>query len=107
MTHTIKFYREDNRWYADLPEFIEQGGSKEACEMVAGADTWLEELGGEKGWIVLTVSDKRKCYFDRYLALQEVDENGATYKTDTGHELWLCPVTLFVFNQYPQMIYYS
>ena len=39
MKKTIRFYNEDNKWYADLPDYINAGGTKEECEMVLGADT--------------------------------------------------------------------
>ncbi len=33
---------------------------------------------------------------------------GKWYTTTSGHQLWLCPVTLYVFEGvYPQKIYYS
>lgn len=42
-----RFVREDNSWYIDLPEYIEQGGSKGDLEMVSGADTMLDIIAGK------------------------------------------------------------
>lgn len=37
----ISFYNRDGRWFADLPEYIAQGGTEDECEMVMDADSWL------------------------------------------------------------------
>lgn len=40
----------------------------------------------------------------------EEDENGATYlckSKNYNDRVWICPVTLLVFNEYPQNIYLS
>jgi len=40
-------------------------------------------------------------------------EDGATYiahsykEEDINQVMWLCPVTLFVFGEYPEIIYYK
>lgn len=44
-THT--FYKDEyGGWYMDLPEYLEQGGSKGDLAMVAGADTMLDSIAG-------------------------------------------------------------
>ena len=41
----LDFYKtEDDRWFIDLPEYIEQGGDHEDLEMVRGADQLLDIL---------------------------------------------------------------
>lgn len=37
-----KFLREGSAWYIDLPQYLEQGGTKGDLAMVAGADTMLD-----------------------------------------------------------------
>ena len=106
----ISFYNRNGRWFADLPEYIAQGGTEDDCEMVAGADSWLEYLskGSDRVTLSLSTSPLRNK-----LTLYESDEFGATYIAHDyneeifNHRLWLCPVTLFVFGEYPQTIYYE
>lgn len=42
----VTFIKIDGSWYADLPEYIEQGGTLGECLMVAGAPQLIESLGG-------------------------------------------------------------
>ncbi len=107
----IRFYRDENkRWYADLPEYIAQGGTVEECEMVSGADDWLDFLSNRGDNITLELSDK-DCLSEK-IVMYESDEFGATYvaytykEEDINQILWLCPVTVFVFGKYPENIYY-
>ena len=42
---TLSFNKEDGIWYANIPEFLEQGlGNKADLMMVDGADTFLDFL---------------------------------------------------------------
>ena len=114
----IKFYKEANNcWYADLPDYIESGGTKEDCQMVAGADTWLDILAQEQNEIILTL-DVNEFDGAEKLTLEKTDEGfpelGAYYRIhsfqgiDYSHLiLWVCPVTLFVFGQYLKEIFYK
>ena len=107
----IRFYKKETRWYAHLPEYIEQGGEEADCEMVAGADDWLDYLSKNGDEITLELSDKTQL--GEKIVLYEQDEFGATYIAHTYKEedinqiMWLCPVTVFVFGDYPNNIYYS
>jgi hypothetical protein len=109
---TIRFYKEGDLWYADLPEYIAAGGTKEDCLMVEGADTWLNFLAdGDE--VTLKVSAMERL---KEMLIRECDlgMEGAWYYADKYkgiviyHDIWLCPVTLFVFDGvYPQKIYYE
>jgi hypothetical protein len=118
----IRFYKDpDGRWYADLPEYVENIGKKEDCEMVAGADRWLDILSpsGEITLDVSTESGEHKLTlahlgYDAQGEVEATEFGGATYRpgiiNDEDHSwrtLWLCPVTLFVFGNYPPAIYYT
>lgn len=106
----IRFYKKETRWYAYLPEYLEQGGTEEECEMVSGADEWLDYLSKNEDGIVIELADAN--ILSEKLTLYESDEFGATYIAHTYKEedinkiLWLCPVTVFVFGHYPKEIYY-
>lgn len=124
---TKRFYKdEDGGWYIDLPEYIEAGiGTKANLEMVAGADKWLDKLSNNTSEVTVTFSGAefegyedvmRKSYDDIPLDWYSDDDGnahedlskGMFYTTTTGHQLWLCPVTLYVFGgNYPSKIYYS
>ena len=118
----IRFIKEVGLWYADLPEFLEQGlGTKNNLLMVDGADTFLDLLsrGGDR--ITLDIS---LVEFEGYYAKlekfvmgknqelldsvgHEPVEYGAYYEVSEldgknfSHRLWLCPVTEYVFGDYP------
>lgn len=111
MTRSIRFYNRDGKWYADLPDYIENGGEEADCEMIAGADTWLDFLAKDWDSIILKISDKE--VLSKTLSRIDEDEFGATYLTrnpkdpSKPHQLWLCNVTLFIFNEFPNIIYYE
>ena len=119
---TLGFTKENKIWYADLPEFIEQGlGTKDNLMMVAGADTLLDTLSGNTNKVSVIMS---KVKFDGFtdtlvktrdgLDKKYLDaighapvDYGAYYKAlERNHDLWLCPVTEYVFDGgYPDNIY--
>lgn len=111
MTKTIRFYNRDGFWFADVPEWILQGGSEEDLAMVAGADIWLDFLSNGKDGIHIEISDDE--IFDDKLVLLEKDEFGATYNASSYEEmitnqvLWLCNVTIYIFGKFPETIYYK
>jgi len=110
MQKKIRFYKRENKWYADIPEYIEAGGSEEECEMIMGADLWLDFLSKDKDNILLDISDKKYEDSLRKISLLEKydpDIEGGFYITDTDHELWLCNVTKFLFGEMPKEIYYK
>lgn len=114
-----RFYKDpDNRWYIDLPEYIDAGlGDKANLEMVAGADLLLDKLANDKNDVLVRFND---TFFDGYEIelsqssqhgyddiLEPEDDPGGWYTIkDTNTHLWLCPVTLYVFNgAYPKSIF--
>jgi hypothetical protein len=107
----LRFYNKDNRWYADIPDYIESGGTEEECEMVFGADTWLDFISKGKDNVFVKLSID--VVLSEKLSLIEKDEYGATYMAKKykdeviEHKLWICPVTLFLFGEYPNIIYYE
>lgn len=106
----VRFYNRDGSWYADLPEYIESGGTEADCLMVSGADTWLDFLSNYGDNIVLELSAEEPLTHS--ITKIHEDDFGATYmayeynEKPINHQMWLCPVTLFVFGNYPQTIYY-
>jgi hypothetical protein len=111
MITKIRFYKRDINWYADLPQYIDAGGTEEDCQMICGSDDWLDILSDYKDNVILSISDNE--VLSEKLILSNKDEYGATYIANEfkenviNHILWLCPVTLFVFGKYPDVIYYS
>ena len=100
-----KFYRENNRWYIDLPNWK---GTKSDLLMVAGADKLLERLSNGQPSVSLEVDTEP---FDGSMVMTRLMKTpfigGATYKTNNGRLLWLCKVTEFVFGSMPKHIYYK
>lgn len=127
-TQILSFVKENGIWYADLPEFLEQGlGTKSNLMMVDGADTFLDLLSNQSPKITLQISTEpfpgwqakmektRKGLNAQLLALigHAPVGYGAYYNVTVlhgktfDHQLWLCPVTEYVFGQYPNKIYAS
>lgn len=107
---TLRFYRRDTRWFADIPDYIAQGGTEDDCEMVSGADEWLDFISKGKDNIVLQIDTKPLANrLDKY----HDDDYGATYMAheyndrDYNQQMWLCNVTKFLFGDFPQVIYYQ
>jgi hypothetical protein len=119
----IRFIKEVGLWYADLPEFLEQGlGTKNNLLMVDGADTFLDllSLNGEE--VTLDINEIEFAGYQAKLGriswgknqelLDDVGhepvEYGAYYEVNElnekafSHRLWLCPVTEYVFGRYPK-----
>ena len=69
MTH--RFYKEDGTWYIDLPAYLEAGlGTKANLMMVAGADTFLEQLSNNGTEV--TVHIEAAPYADQTYALKKI-----------------------------------
>jgi hypothetical protein len=114
-------------WYIDLPQFLEQGlGTKSNLLMVGGADTLLDKLSNNTDEVTLQISELPFVGWTTWLRklkngkddtyLKEVGHapvnDGAYYNAvvidnvKTNHEVWLCPVTEYVFDgAYPEDIY--
>jgi len=111
----VRFYKEDNRWYADVPQH-----TKAENLMVAGADKFLDEICFGNDKVQLTVSDliSPKPAF----LLHRINHNGygATYEILESHpespalgsdvhglknrKLWLCNVVHTVLGEHPRYI---
>ena len=110
---THRFYRENGGWYIDLPQYIAQGGSKGALAMVAGADTMLDVVAGERKDVTLRMDVKPFEGADEITLAQVCDPSvgGGNYfmKSFEGLEvdrpMWLCGVTEFVFGYLPEKIF--
>lgn len=111
---TFRFYKEiGERWYVDLPEWE---GDKEDLQMVAGADLFLEILSQGEGEVdvILTATDFPGANRLLLKKMGEIESwelgEGAWYKLEDYFDLdltmWLCPVTEFVFGEYPTTIYF-
>ncbi len=127
-TQVLAFVKEAGIWYADLPEFLEAGlGTRANLMMVDGADTFLDQLAQGKARITLQISTQpfpgwqagmRKIRKGLNQPLLQIlghapVEYGAYYSVTElngqphDHQLWLCPVTEYVFGNYPDQIYAS
>ena len=114
---TFKFYKEPtNRWYVELPEWT---GSKAELEMIAGADTFLDIIAQGDHEVYLTLSttpfEGAEVLTLKNLGKLESWElgEGAWYHLDKyksipfNLRMWLCDVTKFIFNEFPNKIYFS
>ncbi|MFT3826351.1 MAG: hypothetical protein QM731_20680 [Chitinophagaceae bacterium] len=110
---THSFIKEGADWYIDLPEYIEQGGSKGDLAMVEGADTMLDIMAGGNTSVTLQLSEEAFDGADLLLRTELCEPyiGGAYYLLDTwegkniNHNMWLCAVTEFVFGSLPEKIF--
>jgi hypothetical protein len=113
MKKKVKFYKEEGDWFIDLPEYINEGyGTQADLQMVAGADTLLEDLSYGDGYIELIIADEYILTDKIGGKMGKVQEreggDGADYVTTEGHKVWLCPVTSWLFGgHYPEVIHFS
>ena len=127
VTKTLSFNKENGIWFADLPAFLDAGlGTKSNLMMVDGADTFLDFVSNNQNRATLKISTTAFEGSDAVLHKigfglnQSLLDNighakvdyGAYYKVEKykeiaiNHQLWLCPVTEYVFEgTYPQTIY--
>jgi hypothetical protein len=124
-TQVLSFIKDEGIWYADLPEFLEAGlGSRANLMMVDGADTFLDLLAKGSTRITLQISSQPFQGWQTKMHKIKIGLNssllqlighapvdyGAYYKVTQmngeayNHQLWLCPVTEYVFGNYPQEI---
>ena len=124
---TLSFKKENGIWYANIPEFLEQGlGNKDNLMMVDGADTFLDFLSNVGYHISLKICTDPFEGQEAVLLKESIGLNaalldlvghapvsyGAYYNVAAfrgkphQHRLWLCPVTEYVFGgSYPARIY--
>jgi hypothetical protein len=119
-THT--FYKENGIWYIDLPEFLESGlGTKSNLMMVGGSDIFLDRLSGHTSQVkvkfsklpfpgsITQLNRTRLGHDESYLdSVGHAKVDGGAYymSLDFNLEIWLCPVTKYVFQEdYPERIY--
>jgi len=107
---TYKFIKENNKWYIDLPNWI---GSKSSLQMVAGADKLLDLIAKGDDSVLLLVSLKNYDGANHIKKLKNCLFNGANYYCEyydnikINHKFWLCNVTKYLFNQFPNNIYFN
>ena len=111
LTHT--FIKEPSGWYIDLPDYIEQGGSKADLAMVAGADDMLD-LMAEGSTRVTVQIDTVPFEGGEVVELVEVCDaamGGGYYvmpvyqQKPINRRMWLCDVTDYVFGNLPEKIF--
>jgi hypothetical protein len=111
--NTYQFNKEATGWYIDLPEYIAQGGSKDALQMVEGADVMLDIIGEGKNNVTLAISLQPFPGSTRLLLTEKCDPyiGGGYYLmeewkgTKIGMKMWLCDVTEWLFGHLPAFIY--
>lgn len=110
---THRFVKEDNKWFIDLPAYLEAGGQKGDLQMVEGADTMLDVIAGDDAETTITMHDAPFAGADEIVLLETCDPSigGGIYllkvfeNKPVEQPMWLCAVTEFVFGGLPPRIY--
>lgn len=118
METKIKFFKQNNKWYADVPNH-----TLEENEMVMGSDIVLDYLSNDKDEVLLTVTDQDPGWNAPLIFYRkEHDDEGATYNLsgillmtlldeigtdfiECKPEVWICNVTHDIFGEHPERIY--
>ncbi|MCQ2739810.1 MAG: hypothetical protein MJ237_06240 [bacterium] len=109
MIYTLNFFKQDNKWYADVP-----GHTLEDNEMVFGSDTLLDGLSCNGDKLSIKFSDEPIETYVIHAHMIEHDDDGATYliMTNDGmdvsmlqQQFWICNVTHDVCGEHPNDIY--
>ena len=120
MEKTLRFFKQDNKWYADIPYH-----TLEENEMVMGADIALEYLAEERTELFITLTDEYPGWsVPLELKRKNHDDEGAYYIVSgllfmnfieklqnmslwegLEPEVWICNVTHDVFGEHPEHIY--
>jgi len=117
MKGSFRFYQEypSGRWYVDLPEWT---GDKAELEMVMGADSFLTIMAEGDSEVLMILSDEEIEGADSLILkgpgiFEDIEiGSGAWYVlpkymgVDFNHSMWLCDVTLFVFQDFPETIWF-
>ena len=111
MSLSLVFEREGNDWYVILPEYP---GPKADLQMVCGADTMLDLLAQEENKICIEFS-REPIWANNTgtLELHSMTVDGGAYYTGRftiinqpfALHIWLCDVTIFIFNHFPKKLY--
>lgn len=114
-----RFYKNESGWFIDLKYFP---FDKDYLAMVAGADKLLDVLAKGKNEVTLLIDTTPIPYSEGVLVkeLKLGTAQGTIYNVehvkidhtlntseDSKDQLWLCPVTLWVFWKYPKKIYFK
>lgn len=100
----------DDCWYVDFPNWpfehhnlMMVGGARKLCAYLSDDDVHT--------YVDVIPSNKEEAHED-YAKLTRTEHSlsgGATYRVEGfggfNHEVWLCPVTLFVLGRYPKYLY--
>jgi len=100
------------QWFADIPEWT---GDQAELEMVMGADTFLDILSQDESSVTLlfyTSHDQcNENFWTDFILKRTKPYNDGYYYDAIGHfntlEVWLCHVTKFVFDEFPEKIFVS
>lgn len=125
MIQKLRFYKTQGDWYIDLPEYFDSGGvdfqpMPADLQMVLGADTLLDSLSedGEDVYLLLSTDIKEIRNWEglpsfgrhnwEWLSRADyIQTFSGKYYSNGAMYIWLCPVTEFVFSNYPKDIYYK
>lgn len=104
MKNIVKFFKNDNKWYADIPNH-----TLDENEMIMGSDDMLSLLADGKDEITILVSDEPIEDYLAHFQITEHDDDGAYYKVcesiNDMDTIWVCNVTHDVFGEHPEDIY--
>lgn len=117
---TNRFYKKEGTWFIDLKFWPL---NKSYLAMVCGADKLLDKLSEGKDEVTIQYSKRGIIGFDGILQrdyildgdymfgaiydLKYMNIDGYSCDGNKKNNIWLCPVTLFIFFMYPKEIFFK
>jgi hypothetical protein len=110
----VTYYKFGNRWFLDLPEYIEQGGDEEDLERVGAFHDFLELAAQGEDTVVFQIDTQFFDGADSAVLTGSSGENTGGYYRITSFndqpvdfELWFNLFHFIKQPELPQMVYFK
>lgn len=112
--YNVTYYKFGNRWFLDLPEYIERGGDPDDLERIGAFHDFLEIIAGDKGTVNFLMDNQPfegADYFE--LVGSSGGNSGGYYRAHFFNgepmemELWFNTLLYFSSSEMPEKIYFK
>ena len=112
--YTVIYYKIGNRWFLDLPEYLEQGGDPDDLERIGYFHDFLERVANGESTVIIQMDAQPFEGSDCFeLTGSSGGKSGGYYhlKNFEGqtvdYELWFNTVLYFTQSALPEKIYFK
>ena len=109
------FIKKNEKWFIELPEFVEQGGIESDLEIETGNNVLFEMLSHGKTRICFFASETPFENADKLVLLEPATSSvGGAYYTIQNFQgqlmnkrIWIKDLLLLIFEDHPETIYFK